>query len=1015
MKPRLCVELAAALAFIANASAELLVHHTFDGDTGNIATDSATAGGTTNATITGGAFITDPERGAVLSMTGTGSNGAFAAINCPSTTGAYTFAGWYKGTDTSGYWYDQGPSNRLIPSLGSFTDQDANDGGTGPGLGAYDGGAWKNSAAGAATWTTGEWVHIAWVFENDGLGAGTDSVSIYVNGVAQDVDPGTVGLQAKRAIANIPALGGTQRLFARNTGSDDSSQLTGLIDDFRIYDHALSASQIAALVNPPPAITYIDADNTPGTGNTVLDGPGSFGPTTGSSVVEAADGLWSIRERPAANGGGILAAHHAEDATPRLATTFTLPGPGLYTIYGYFWNNVGGSGVWDAQFKLGTVRPAVLHTKTTAENLGTSSNHFTLPNVSVNDGALVLCEAVLGTWNTATEGFTVTIYTDDPETGGEPGNTEDRTWFDGVGHSLSTLNFTPGVDSDGDGLDNVSEVNTHGTDPTIADTDGDGRSDGVEVATGTNPLLPDLPPLPPGLPSDAVRIQTDGAWSWFNDHTARFVNGDLYVGYVKGQAKKMAMTRYDFDTSTAHEFEFSTATNPSNDDHDVPTIAVLPDGKILSVYSRHNVDTKFFYRRSLNGNPAGLADWSPEQTKTLGTAKNTYSNTFRLSAESDKIYNFSRNINFNPVICTSTDAGQTWSDPIHFIKTGTGGTRPYPRYATNHHSRIDLIYTDGHPRDVNNSIYHLFYQGGNFHKSDGSIVKAFANLPLEHTTGERGTVVYPFTTAAWGPGQGPDDWIPNGRAWTWDIHYQSDGKPVCVFQVQVDGVTGPATDFKNDRIYYYYARWDGNQWRKKFIANAGRGLFSSEDDYGGGMCIDPENPAVIYISSNATNPFDLTTLAPALNPNNEIYEIYRGTTADGGATWNWQAITADSDASNMRPFVPEDHGRTNAVVWFRGRYTTYLNYDCDIYGVFSTPPAPGLSLRQVRWSPGAAALKWTSIPGQTYRIAASLDLMNFPIDIANGVSSQGDTTYQPFTFPPVVTASPKAFFRVEAE
>jgi len=44
-------------------------------------------------------------------------------------------------------------------------------------------------------------------------------------------------------------------------------------------------------------------------------------------------------------------------------------------------------------------------------------------------------------------------------------------------------------DSDGDGLTDGAEVNTHGTDPSKADTDGDGLNDGVEVnAHGTDPL-----------------------------------------------------------------------------------------------------------------------------------------------------------------------------------------------------------------------------------------------------------------------------------------------------------------------------------------------------------------------------------------------------------------------------------------------------------------------------------------------------------------------------------------------
>jgi len=88
-----------SLGLAAHAPAELIVHYTFDADTGSMATDSAAAGGTTNATLTGGSFVTDAQRGNVLSMTGTGNNGAFGAVTAPSTTGGYTFAGWYKGTD----------------------------------------------------------------------------------------------------------------------------------------------------------------------------------------------------------------------------------------------------------------------------------------------------------------------------------------------------------------------------------------------------------------------------------------------------------------------------------------------------------------------------------------------------------------------------------------------------------------------------------------------------------------------------------------------------------------------------------------------------------------------------------------------------------------------------------------------------------------------------------------------------------------------------------------------------
>ncbi len=47
------------------------------------------------------------------------------------------------------------------------------------------------------------------------------------------------------------------------------------------------------------------------------------------------------------------------------------------------------------------------------------------------------------------------------------------------------------VDTDADGLLDITEIETYKTDPLKSDTDGDGFNDGLETRRGKNPLVPD--------------------------------------------------------------------------------------------------------------------------------------------------------------------------------------------------------------------------------------------------------------------------------------------------------------------------------------------------------------------------------------------------------------------------------------------------------------------------------------------------------------------------------------------
>jgi hypothetical protein len=330
-----------------------------------------------------------------------------------------------------------------------------------------------------------------------------------------------------------------------------------------------------------------------------------------------------------------------------------------------------------------------------------------------------------------------------------------------------------------------------------------------------------------------VVLNDDGAWCWFQDERAIVVGSTLLIGSVAGGANNPARAGdvdvVAFDLESGQQQRYELHNQLESDDHAAPAFWLRPDGRVLAVYSKHGPENCFYAR--ITSKPGDFANWEPASKFIPSeTSRVTYSNLHFLAAENGgrgRLYNFFRGLDasFKPSFAFSDDDGVTWKRgnvlidvPLEFRH------RPYVKYASNGRDTIHFLYTDGHPRDFDNSVYHVFYRNGHLHRSDG---KAIAPLTAGLKSPGEGTVVF----------RGNADSV----AWVSDLHLSADGRPYAVFSVQknsaglTSGDHAAGTDHR-----YHYAWWNGSAWRETEIAYAGSRLYPGEDDYTGNICLDPK-------------------------------------------------------------------------------------------------------------------------------------------------------------------------------
>lgn len=406
-------------------------------------------------------------------------------------------------------------------------------------------------------------------------------------------------------------------------------------------------------------------------------------------------------------------------------------------------------------------------------------------------------------------------------------------------------------------------------------------------------------------------ISDDAGWCWFEGPRALIDQDRLVLGTVAAgrndslRCGDIEMIVFNLKNGAINLVELYDRLEA--DDHNSPALLKRPDGRFLTLYARHGSENRFYYHTSEPDDPGRWGRskfFAPSATTRL-----TYSNIFLLTAENNRIYNFFRGLDnsFKPSYVYSDDLGESWTTGKVFIQVPAAEKhRPYVRYISNQVNRIHFLYTEGHPRDYSNSLYHLYYEAGMLHASDGTPI-ARLEQGLNHP--EAGTLIF----------QGQPDQV----AWCNDIGLDSNGQPFVAYSVQIDAAELPPGQGGED-LRYRYARWDGQHWQDYPLAFAGSRLYAGEDDYAGLAALTPGHPNVVFVATNA----EPISGAPLISQadGRRHHEIFKGVTEDQGSNWQWTPITQNSRHDNLRPIaLPWKSGRI-VLLWLRGEYRAYTDY-----------------------------------------------------------------------------------------
>lgn len=411
------------------------------------------------------------------------------------------------------------------------------------------------------------------------------------------------------------------------------------------------------------------------------------------------------------------------------------------------------------------------------------------------------------------------------------------------------------------------------------------------------------------LPVQPIPYASNGAWCWFNN--PRAIERDHITTFASmSNTGEADLTQLNHITNT--ETHFTVATGEAVDDHSVPSVTFLGDGRIIVFWTQHSVaDVPVRYRVSRYANE--ITNWGPVHTlpvQVAGQTRYAYPDPVVNRADG-RLYLFWR-AGIRPGVFAVSWTGLNdlvrW-EPAHVLMRNPDGVdRPYWDVDYDDHGGINIVITDGNPNEVktNNNVYFANLR----HASNGKL-----SLYTTTATSYAGRFRHYVSDGAWNITSKNLDVIQHAsidyNGWLWDLAHSADGNPI---------VASVGLASTSDQYARYIAWRPGVGWVNRMITDMGGTIATPtrEPNYSPGIAIDHHQPSQFYIATMTSDGHR---------------EISQYTTTDYGQHWAAVAVTENSAVDNVRPVVPRGAGDGVAsLLWMAGTYTHWTVFGTEITG-----------------------------------------------------------------------------------